>query len=486
MHLAVAYASDSITIVDMDGRIIFANAASARIYGYAEDELEGLEVFQLHPATDRPTLAREIFETTLASGAWTGEITALRKNGETFQVRLSTAQIWDDRGQPTGMVGISTDITEWRKAEEELRRSQEQYANIFEHSNDAIFVIDPSADEILDVNSKACSMLGYSKQELLSMPVSSVHPNDMPMVREFAQSVTEQGHGWTDEFQCITKQGTVVDAEVSASTVDIPGRSAIIFSVRDITERKQLQQQLVHAEKLASIGTLVSGVAHEINNPLTVVRLLTELMLQQDLTLEMQRDLQVVHQQANRAVEIVQNFLSFARRNPPERGYISVNDVVNQALSLRTFGLRVNNMELEIDLQPDLPLTIGDAKQLQQVFMNLILNAEQAMAQAHGHRTLRVTTQQIGEGINIVFTDDGPGIPPENLSRIFDPFFTTKKSWEGTGLGLSICYGIIQAHNGQITVNSEEGHGATFTVEIPLIKDAPSAETDRPTTGPNA
>ncbi|MCH7654901.1 MAG: hypothetical protein IIC95_02815 [Chloroflexi bacterium] len=231
---------------------------------------------------------------------------------------------------------------------------------------------------------------------------------------------------------------------------------------------KSTQQQLIQSEKLAAVGTLISGVAHEINNPLGNIRGLVDLSLQGDLDETLKRDLQTIRAEDERAIRIVRNLLSFTREHKPETTLVSLNDALDHVLELRAYELRVSNIELRKDFAADLPEIPADPHQLQQVFLNLVINAEQAMTAAHGRGVLSITTKRVGEALHVVVTDDGPGIPSENLGRVFDPFFTTKEVGAGTGLGLSVCYGIIQEHGGEIRVASEEGRGTTFVVELPV------------------
>jgi signal transduction histidine kinase len=191
------------------------------------------------------------------------------------------------------------------------------------------------------------------------------------------------------------------------------------------------------------------------------------------------KDLDTIYREAQRAARITQDLLSFARKHKPERQIISINEALEKTLELRVHQMKVNNIELSVQLQPDVPLTMADFYQMQQVFMNIILNAEQAMIEAHGRGRLLVKTRAVDGVIQITLIDNGPGIPKENLNRIFDPFFTTKEVGKGTGLGLSMCYGIIQAHGGRMYARSEPGKGATFVVEIPIItQDTPIAKSD--------
>ena len=236
-----------------------------------------------------------------------------------------------------------------------------------------------------------------------------------------------------------------------------------------LAQLRSAQQQLIQSEKLAAVGTLISGVAHEINNPLGNilgrVQLLQRAAAGDD---ESKRDLQTVRDECDRAIRIVRNLLSFTREHMPETMLVSLNDVIDQVLELRAYELKVSNIELRKDIQADLPEISADPHQLQQVFLNLVINAEQAMTAANGRGVLSITAQQVGEAIHVVVADDGPGIPHEHISQIFDPFFTTKEVGKGTGLGLSVCYGIVKEHGGEMHVESEEGKGTTFTVELPL------------------
>jgi len=246
----------------------------------------------------------------------------------------------------------------------------------------------------------------------------------------------------------------------------------VIGIARDITERKRMEQQLQLAGRLAAVGELAAGVAHELNNPLAAIQGYSQLLVSRnDLDALAKKDIETIYREALRASKITKNLLSFARRHEPEKRYISINETVEKTLELRVHQMKVNNIELVTELQPDLPNTMADFYQLQQVFMNIAVNAEQAMADAHGKGKLIVRTQKVDDMIQISFIDNGPGIAEENLKKIYDPFFTTKDVGKGTGLGLSICYGIVDAHKGRLYAGSKPGEGASFFVELPIIQD---------------
>ncbi len=244
---------------------------------------------------------------------------------------------------------------------------------------------------------------------------------------------------------------------------------------------RETQARLVQSEKLAAIGELVAGVAHELNNPLTTIILYSQLALQRQIEAEIHRDLNKILTESRRAANIVRGLLDFARQRTPERRPIQVNDVLKGSLDFLDFELATHNIQWEFQPAVNLPIITADPHQLSQVIVNLINNARQAMAAAHGQGRLKLTTEtgqsiflmddtEAAPVIRMIFQDDGPGIPVEVMPHIFDPFFTTKGECEGTGLGLSICHGIIAEHGGHIWAQSEPGKGATFFIELPIVQ----------------
>jgi len=237
-----------------------------------------------------------------------------------------------------------------------------------------------------------------------------------------------------------------------------------------LQELKMTQEQLLQSEKMVALGRLISGVAHEINNPLTAVVGYSQLLLMESKDDRIKERLRRILEGAQRAAKIVQNLLAFARRSDIERREkLKINEILKGVVNLRDYDLKAKNIALDVDLGPDLPMVEGNFQQLQQVFLNLLLNAEQAITSFRnsGHISVKSSFNQKSSMVRVEVQDDGPGIPKEDIVRIFDPFFTTKEVGAGTGLGLSICYGIIKSHGGSIWVESEPGEGANFIVEIP-------------------
>jgi two-component system NtrC family sensor kinase len=263
---------------------------------------------------------------------------------------------------------------------------------------------------------------------------------------------------------------------MAAPLAGSPESSAAVVIVRDVTEERLMQERLLQSEKMVSVGQLVSGVAHELNNPLTGIMGFAQLLQARDIDANTLEGLETIYSEAERASKIVQNLLSFARRKRTEKELSDLNALLERVLELRNYDLTVKSIEVVRDLDPRLPKTMVDPDQIQQVFLNLIINAEHAMISSHGKGTLTVRSERKGDRVLVSLQDDGPGIEAETLRRIFDPFFTTKQAGEGTGLGLTISYGIIDEHEGRIWADSQSGRGTTFTIELPVVQGTDKAE----------
>jgi CheY-like chemotaxis protein/PAS domain-containing protein len=247
-----------------------------------------------------------------------------------------------------------------------------------------------------------------------------------------------------------------------------------VISGRDVTELKRLEEQLIQAEKLAAMGQMLAGVAHELNNPLTAILGVTELLREKTGFEESaKRQLDLTHRQARRAARIVQNLLEFSRPASPQKKPLDVNSLIERTLQLHEHSLRRNAVEVDFRPQPDLPGVIGDGNQLIQVFLNLVTNAEQAIREVRDTGRIQIRIARAEDRLSVTVQDDGVGIKPEAIPRIFDPFYTTKRPGGGTGLGLSICMSIVREHGGTIEAEALPGGGSAFIVYLPIARDLP-------------
>jgi two-component system NtrC family sensor kinase len=251
------------------------------------------------------------------------------------------------------------------------------------------------------------------------------------------------------------------------------------MSVRDITLERKLEQQIIQSERLAAMGQMIGGFAHELNNPLTSIMGVAELLQEGEREESARKHLVMLQQQARRAADIVQNLMYFSRPPAPGRVTVDLNELVQRTLHLHAYSLRKNNVTVDFLPEPSLPTVTGDSHQLMQIFLNLILNAEQAMRDARDRGTLRVRMEKSSNSVIATFQDDGPGIPAEVLPNIFDPFYTTKRPGRGTGLGLSICKAILREHGGEIEASSGPGGGAVFRVTLPTAGAGPADDPAR-------
>jgi len=272
------------------------------------------------------------------------------------------------------------------------------------------------------------------------------------------------------EFGALHRDGSWRTMRASASRLfdgeDKP--SGVIMSVRDVTVEKKLEQQIIQSERLAAMGQMIGGFAHELNNPLTTILGVGEMLQETEQSENARKQLGMLQQQARRATEIVQNLMYFARPPAPGKTQVNLSELVERTLHLQAYSLRKNNITVDFLKEPGLPMLLGDPHQLMQVFLNLILNAEQAIRESREKGTLRIRLGKTADSVWASFQDDGPGIAPEILPNIFDPFYTTKRPGRGTGLGLSICKAVMKEHAGNIEAAPGSGGGAVFTVSLPL------------------
>jgi len=478
----VEKANDIIYTHDMAGNFTSINKAGEQVIGYMRDEILGMNISQIL-TPESLELARKMTSRKVNPGGSTQyEIEIAAKDGHRVLLEVSTRLILEG-DKPVSVQGIARDITKRKDMERELRQREQGYLILLESTHDSIIVVDAETLKVVFGNRRFALMFGFDPVLHDAVGVNLldfIYPEDREIaIKGFAEDLYQRERRQRYDVRAKTKDSREIWVSALATRIEFQGRVAVLLSLRDVTkekrmeeERQKLEEELLLAGRLAAVGELAAGVAHELNNPLAAIQGFAQLFTSRnDLDETMKNDLGIVYREAQRAAKITQNLLSFARRHEPEKHLISINEVIQKTLEMHAHQMKVNNIEPVVDFAADQPKTMADFFQMQQVFVNIIINAEQAMIEAHGRGRLLVETQWVDGVIQITFTDDGPGIPKENLERIFDPFFTTKEIGKGTGLGLSVCYGIIQAHGGRIYARSKPGEGAAFVVEIPIISE---------------
>lgn len=356
--------------------------------------------------------------------------------------------------------------------EQEVTLSETKYRALYDSASDAIFLVDLETMEVLEANTSATQLLGGRSargQEHFLNLCPNLRGSDGTILQN--KRMFDEVFGPSKEFLMTRLNGSTVACEGSANLVQYNKRPVLQLNVREITERKRLEQQLRQSEKLSALGQLVAGVAHELNNPLAVIMGYAQLLAKQkDHDPKLKTDVLKILRESERAAKIVRNLLTFARPREPQMTSVDINRLIAGVIETHEAELNACSIHINARLVPDLPATVADPHQLEQVFTNLFMNAVQALQEQPVPRTIEVVTQLDGQTIRIAVSDNGPGISPEIVSKIFDPFFTTKPPGKGTGLGLSISHSIIQEHRGRIWVQSERGKGAKFHVELPLIR----------------
>jgi len=488
---------DGIATANLQGTITECNQAYAKMLGRSREELKKIRYQDITPSKWH-SFNEKTFQEVMERGySDVFEKEYIRKDGTVFPVSLHTWRINDADGNPIGVGSIVRDITERKRAEEALQESERRYCLLANNVTDVIWNMDMNL-RYTYISPSVTRMKGWSVAEAMAL---SLEESLTPASFELAQKILAEElaienmrqrnlfRSRTLELEQICKDGSIIWTESKMTFLrDLECRPIGISGItRDITERKkaeaerrEFEQKAQLASRLATVGEMASGIAHEINNPLTSIIGFAQLLMQKDIPEDAKEYAKIINDGAARVASIIKRLLAFARQQKPERTYVDINQIIETTIQLRTYEMETSNIKVVAHLDTGLPWTMADAGQLQQVFLNIIMNAETEMKLAHRKGKLSIKTEAIDNTIRISFKDNGPGIAKENTERIFDPFFTTKKVSKGTGLGLSICHGIISEHNGQIYARSKLGQGATFIVELPIIPEEKRLELAEP------
>lgn len=455
--------TDLVVIHDHCNRVLRVNRALADLLGITLTEAIGWDVHRLHllapsAVAGNCPLCRNI------SSVEQGFVYQAAER--TYLVSTSRIDAADDTDART--IHVLKDVTERREADRKYRRERDFNKNILNNTQSMILVLDTAG--LISYANRRCSDAGYGEEKLLGRPLVDLVPSACRHVVAQALAKTLDGAAIENlETPLLRDKGTG-QFQISLSPMrDEQGEiNSVVVVMSDITEAANLQAKLMHTEKMAALGQLVSGVAHEVNNPLAAIIGFTDLLLENPgVPAAAREDLQVILQEAQRTRVIVQNLLSFARQMPAQREPVQINTVVRQTLKLRSYDFANHGIDLAESYDEHLPLIAGDPNQLQQVFLNIVNNAYDAIQEDDRPGKIQIMTSHKSEQLEVCFWNSGPAI--SNPERIFDPFFTTKDVGKGTGLGLSICYGIIRAHDGEIVARNEpDGNGCSFIVRLPV------------------
>jgi two-component system, NtrC family, sensor kinase len=454
--------SDFIVVHDAENRVLRLNRALADVLGVRPSAAVGRDMGKLEFLESAPQPGRCAF---CRNAKAAREEFAYAAGERTFLV--SSSRIHAETEDELRTIHVLKDITDRREAERRYRRERDFNKNILNNTQSMILVLDTAG--LISYANRRCFEAGYLEPELLGQTLVKLVPTARrPLLAEALERTLDGAAIDNLELPLARANGSAGQFSISLSPMrDEQGDiNSIVVVMTDITDAAGLQAKLMHTEKMAALGQLVSGVAHEVNNPLAAIVGFTDLLLENPQIPEAAKEeLNVILQEAQRTRVIVQNLLSFARQMPAQRERVQLNTVLRQTLKLRAYDFSNHGVELVERYAEDLPLVIGDPHQLQQVFLNILNNAYDAVQETRRPGVVEVETRERDGQIEALFRDNGPGISqPE---RIFDPFFTTKEVGKGTGLGLSICYGIVRAHSGEISARNNAAAGCTFTVRLP-------------------
>jgi two-component system NtrC family sensor kinase len=455
-----------------EGRFLDVNDAMVRMLGYdSRDELLRADVGpHLYPA---PAARERFLQALSARGVLRNyDETLRRKDGTLLHTLQNITAVRDAGGKIAQIRGLMLDVTEQKTFQSQLQRERDFNQKILNTTQSMILVLDTAG--LISYANRRCFEAGYREDELIGHRlvdwVEASHRDDF----DAALETTANGQQVENlELRVRRSDASMGHFSISLSPMrdEQSAVNSVVVVMTDITDAALLQAKLAHSEKMATIGRLVSGVAHEVNNPLAAILGFTDLLLENpQVPANAREDLQIILRETQRTKDIVQDLLSFARQRPVQRELVHVNAVLRQTIKLRSYDFASHGVEVKEDFNEKLAPALGDSQQLQQVFLNILNNAYDAVQDAGQRGEIIIRTRQRGESIEVAVTDNGTGIA--DPQRIFDPFYTTKQAGKGTGLGLSICYGIVRAHSGEILCwNNAETPGSTFLVRIPIANE---------------
>jgi PAS domain S-box-containing protein len=477
----------STVLLDLEGNIQACNQQFTRFHATNEgaEAQVGRNVSEFFPPEEQPTLFAAIERTIKEPKTMVGpdEYTMLREDGSRFPAEGFSIAMVDEAGRSKAVLGLAYDITERKRAEEALRESEERYRAIFEQAADSIVLIDVETGALVEFNDKAHENLGYTREEFEKLKVSDFEITESTkQVAKHLETIIKEGAD-TFETKQRTKSGEIRDILVSARSISVYGRDFIQGIWRDITEYKRLEEQVRQQERLAAVGQLAGGIAHDFNNFLTTIMLYAQILLRKpSLPPELAPTVEIILEESRRAAQLVRRVLDFGRRSIMETRLVDLASFIEETADILRRTLP-ENIKLLTDAGSGEYVVNADLTRIQQVVMNLALNARDAMPKGGELRTglsrveVRpgdeppVAEMGCGDWICLAVSDTGTGMTEEVQAHLFEPFFTTKGP-KGTGLGLAQVYGIVKQHGGSIGVETQVGRGTTFRVYLPAQETA--------------
>ena len=473
-----------VLLSDADRRIIYANPAFTRLTGYAAAEVLGRNCALLQgPETDPATVAR-MRAALQAGAAFDGELVNYRKDGTRFRNHLSLTPVRTSTGALVNYIGLSQDVSERWRIEDELRASEERFRQIAENIHEVFWMTDPANHQMLYISPAYEQIWGRRCADIMRNPsdwLKAIHPDDRGRVSAAAKR--QIAGDYHEVYRVVRPDESIRWVRERAFPIrDADGHAyRIVGTAEDITEHRKLESRFIQAQKMEAIGTLAGGIAHDFNNILAAIMGYTELMRMQIKGQPQVEDyLQALLKASGRAAALVRQILAFSRQGEHERKPMSLARVVAEPLAMLRATLPTT-IEFDVKLDEDLPFVMVDVTQIHQVLMNLCTNAAHAMKDRQGRLGIRLEACEVTRGqaassvrlregphVRLTVSDNGQGMTREVVERIFEPFFTTKAPGEGTGLGLAVVHGIMQTHDGEVMVQSTPGKGTTFELYFPV------------------
>ncbi len=406
-----------------------------------------------------------------------GEETGLNKDGSAAHWIFRTTPIRNAQGEVVAALEMSLDITARKQLEEQLAKSERKYHEIFNHIPNPVFVLDHASLEIVDCNQSVTTVYGLQREEVLNRSfLDRFFPEERAYYRDILRTDLE-----INQVKHLHKSGERLYVNIRVSPGEYPGRNVLLVTTSDITKRLETEQQLIQASKMATLGEMATGIAHELNQPLSVIKTASSFFIQKlDRQQAIEQStlatmLRKIDGNVDRATRIIDHMRQFARKSDLKLERVQLNEVLRRAFDIFSQQLKLRSIEVVWEIAPELPKIDADPGRLEQVFINLLINARDAIEDrwgaaetSQGLKRIVIGTRSAEPVVVCEICDTGGGIPAHMTERIFEPFFTTKQAGKGTGLGLSISYGIVKDCRGSIRVRPHPSGGACFVLEFPI------------------